>query len=229
MADPSTPSLLTIPAELQLEICEHVLESHTAGAMAKKKAKKKASSGWEHALLNFPDLGNLAQTCKQLERVVAPLVYQRVKISVNDPVAFVQLIGHFSLFGHYALLVKELCIEGHADCCDYESMVRKNPGLALTASQVNFVLREGQRLGLDLPPGGIDLSSQLESVLIDTLLCHVPAIKKLVLAFPRGLGVYGGMAKLFASPNDIIFNGVPDDVLSYAGRLPDSFSFHSLR
>ncbi len=91
----------------------------------------------------------------------------------------------------------------------------------LSAPQATFLLQEGRRLGLKPLPDSLDSSSdwaQAESisVLIDVLLCQVLAIRKLVLSISRCLHPHKPFDAQFA-------------VVSYAARLPDSLTFHSLR
>ncbi|KAG7290354.1 hypothetical protein NEMBOFW57_000354 [Staphylotrichum longicolle] len=159
---------------------------------------------WKDTLENLTALGNLARTCKTLEQLTTPMLFERVEVSVFAPASFVQLIRHFSRFGHLATHVRYLTLGSVGD-----------PS-TLSASQASFLLQEGQRLGLKRLPERLDLSDPVEprSMLIDVLLCQVLTIRKLVISLPQHLYL-----QAFVSPR----------VLSYAARLPDSFTLGSLR
>ncbi|KAK3896983.1 hypothetical protein C8A05DRAFT_39466 [Staphylotrichum tortipilum] len=157
MATARPPSLLAIPVEIQLAICVKVVESFR---------------GDYDTLENFVALGGLARTCKTFEHLTTPMLFERVKVSVFRPVAFIQIIRHFSRFGRLAAFVKHLTIGSGWDTS------------TLSASQASFLLQEGRRLGLKLLPDRLDPSDQVKSssMLIDVLLCQVLAVRKLVLS-----------------------------------------------
>jgi len=206
MVTAPTPSLLAIPVEIQLAICAKVVElSHheCAGAPATPTRLDSAPT-WKDTLENFAALGGLARSCKTFERLTTPMLFERVKVSIFRPIAFVQIIRHFSRFGHLAGFVKHLAIGSAWDTS------------TLSASHVRFLLQEGRRLGLRLLPDCLDSSDQVESmsVLIDVLLCQVHAVRKLVLSLSQYLYLHEESAP---------------SLLSYAARLPDSFTLASLR
>ena len=165
------PYLLAMPAEIQLAICAELVGSHenTSATPAQPDPTNPTNptdSAWETTMETLPALGNLARTCKHFRHFTMAMLYKRVKVSIYRPVAFGQLIRHFSRFGDRATLVKELSIDSGRDTS------------SLSASQVDFLLQEGQRLRLTLLPSCVDVHvpGKIESVLIDVLLCQVPTI-----------------------------------------------------
>ncbi len=132
------------------------------------------------------------------------MLYERVKVSIYRPVAFFQLVRYFSRSGYLALLAKELTINSSQGIS----------ALAMSSSQSTFVLQEGQRLGLRCLSKNTRLSHEIDSMMIDVLLCQVPAIKKLTISLPQ-------------RPYSITRRFGP--ALSYVVRLPESFTLGSLR
>lgn len=159
------PYLLAMPAEIQLAICAELLGSHE-NTSATPAQPDPTDLAWGTTLENLPALGNLAHTCTRFWQLTTAMRYNRVRVSIYRPVAFAQLIRHFSRFGDRATLVKELSIDRSRDTS------------TLSASQVDFLLQEGQRLCLTLLPScvDVDVPGKIESVLIDVLLCQVPTI-----------------------------------------------------
>ncbi|KAK3901992.1 hypothetical protein C8A05DRAFT_15898, partial [Staphylotrichum tortipilum] len=223
MATAQTPSLLAIPVEIQLAICAQIVESfrrdgHGAPPIP---ARPDPTPTWrKDTLENFAALGGLARTCKTLEQLTAPMLFERVEVSIFRPTTFVQIIRHFSRFGHIAAYVRHLTIGSAWDAS------------TLSASQASFLLQEGQRLGLSLLPDRLpDLVSdpvESKSMLIDVLLCQVPAVRKLVLSLSQHLYLCEGSASSVLSYPAWRPGSIPS-VLSYAARLPDSFALGSLR
>ncbi|KAG7291246.1 hypothetical protein NEMBOFW57_001258 [Staphylotrichum longicolle] len=218
MVDP--PPLLAIPVEIQLAICRQLVKCHSESP----DPDSLAYPTWQDALENFGALGSLSQTCKSLQSVVNPLLYECLNVSIYHPRSFMRLIEHFSQFGNRAALVKELNI-GTSKVPEADMLIE----CAISAATVNFLLREANRLGLQLPPGGIDLSDSLESLLIDVILCQVPTVQKLVLSLSWTMS-----AERLASLNCglFIFAGDPASdfmALRYATRLPKTFTLTSLR
>lgn len=209
MATAPKPWLLAIPVEIQLAICTEIVESfpfprHRNGELP-SPAPHDPNPTWKKVTLeNFPALGGLARTCKALEQLTTPLLFERVQVSVFRATAFFQIIRHFSRFGHVAACVRHLTVGSAWDTSN------------LSASQASFLLQEGRRLGLSpLPNYPPDLASnpvESKAILVDVLLCQVPALRKL---------------DLFLS--QYLHEGVASSVLSYTTRLPDSYILGSLR
>ncbi|KAH6838576.1 hypothetical protein B0I37DRAFT_409125 [Chaetomium sp. MPI-CAGE-AT-0009] len=208
MADP--PSLLTIPTEVQLAICLQLLDSDV------RTAQPKPGVGtWQSTVENHAALGSLSLTCKHFQAITAPLLYRRVNVSIRKPAAFIGLIRRFSQFPDYAGFVRELTIGS------------TRAGSPLSKSQKSFLFREAHHLGIRLLIGGKGLSGQLESILIDVVLCQVSDIRNLTLILP------------WTTTTDEEQRPVPFDesevghykpfVLTYASRLPASFGLSSLR
>ncbi len=219
MADPPPlPPLLALPAEMQLAICDALVACHADIATPEEtddctpawdpaddpEQPDVSDQTWESTLENYVALGNLARTCRHFYRLTIPMLYERVKVSIYRPVAFVQLVRHFSRSTHLGLLAKELTINSSQGIS----------ALPMSLSQSAFVLQEGQRLGLRCLPKNTGLSHEIDSVMIDVLLCQVPAIKKLTISLPQ-------------RPYSITGRFGP--ALSYAVRLPESFTLGSLR
>ncbi|KAK3295267.1 uncharacterized protein B0H64DRAFT_432052 [Chaetomium fimeti] len=208
MADP--PSLLTMPVEIQLEICDHLLQSTT-----RTKQPKPGIGTWQSTMENYCALGSLSLTCKHFRKITAPLLYRRVRVSIRKPAAFIRLIRRFSQFPGCAKLVSELTIHsGRA-------------GSALSRSQKNFLFREAHRLGLRLLIGGNGLSSQLESILIDVALCRLSTIRKLTLSLPGTTTTEEGQ---FPPPlNESDVESHEPFAFRYANRFPAFFALSSLQ
>jgi hypothetical protein len=126
---------------------------------------------WQSALDRFSTLGSLAFTCKDLQKAVAPLLYQSVMVSIEKPVAFIRLIRRFSRVPGDGHLVKELSILGGSG------------GPNLSSDQAAFLSREASHLGIRKQETGDSVKAA--SLLIDVLLCQVPSIQKLTICEPR--------------------------------------------
>lgn len=151
------------------------------------------------------------------------VLYERVKVSVYRLRSFMQLIKHFSQFSNRTALVRELRIG--------TSMVSKaymSTEFALSAAPVNFLIREANCLGLQVPPGGVDLCGTFESLLVDVILCQLPAIRKLVVCLPWTMTTpHDALAEFdFNMINDMFSDIIP---LQYATRLPKGFALSSLQ
>ncbi len=134
------------------------------------------------------------------------MLFERVQVSVFRATAFFQIIRNFSRFGHIAAYVRHLTIRSAWDTSN------------LSASQASFLLQEGRRLGLspltDHPPDLVSDPVESKAILIDVLLCQVPAVRKL---------------DVFLSQYLYLHEGVAPSVLSYTARLPDSYVLGSLQ
>ncbi len=105
------PSLLAVPVEIQLAICAEIVDSfhrdcvRTLPTRHGTPARPGPTPTWKDTLENFTVLGSLARTCKHFEQLTIPMLFERVKVSVFSPIAFVQIIRHFSRFSHLAAFV----------------------------------------------------------------------------------------------------------------------------
>ncbi|KAK4041151.1 hypothetical protein C8A01DRAFT_15086, partial [Parachaetomium inaequale] len=202
MGDPA--SLLAMPVEIQLAICNQLVQCDTAAQLGSNLC----------TLENLPVLGGLALTCRHFQQITTPFLYQRVKVSIYQQAVFFRLIERFSRFPAHAALVKELTIDSSFD----------NMESTLSGVQADILLQKATFLGLKLPPGGIGMPFQPESMLIDALLCQVPTIRKLVLSVPWTVAAAHVQGEHPDYDGDVRY-----EVPSYALRLPDSFVLPSLR
>ncbi|KAK4097176.1 hypothetical protein N658DRAFT_500707 [Parathielavia hyrcaniae] len=195
--------LLAIPVEIQLAICAQLLTigSNPSNPDTHGSPREPAQRTWESTLDHFPALGSLALTCKHLQGVVTPLLYQSIRVSLNEPGVCIRLIRHFSQFPDDAELVRTL------DICGGSGWP------SLPSSQAAFLFQEVNRLGIQIGP--CTESVHTISLLIDVLLCQVRDIKKLIIREPK-----------IEAADD--FPVVPLG-LDYARRLPANFVLGSLQ
>lgn len=182
-----------------------------------KTAQLKAGVGtWQSTLGNHSALGGLALTCKHLQMITAALLYRRVEVSIRKPAAFIRLIRHFSEFPNRAALVNELTIGSN------------RAGSSLSKSQKNFLFQEAHRLGLRLLIGGHGgLSGQLESIMVDVLLCQVSAVRNLDLCLPWTTTADEEKCPMIFDEREL--ENIKPFLFSYASRLPAFFLLSSLQ
>ena len=108
MATSPKPPLLAAPVKIQLAICAEIVDSfhydciRTPPTRHGTPARPGPTPTWKDTLENFAALGSLARTCKHFEQLATPMLFERVKVSVFSPIAFVQIIRHLSRFSHLA-------------------------------------------------------------------------------------------------------------------------------
>ncbi len=176
MAATSAPSSsLDVPVDVMVQICEMLLARQTLNPSARPEATSRPDT-WEAGLEHFPALGNLARSNPRIEGIVGPFLYQRVRVSMNRPVAMVDLVRHLAEFPQYGAAVEDVTIhDGGEDSA--------NP---LTPAQLEYIYEQATKADLRFLPT-TDAQRRVEApwVLIDLLLLRVPNVRKLVLSVPR--------------------------------------------
>ncbi|KAK4135188.1 hypothetical protein BT67DRAFT_440864 [Trichocladium antarcticum] len=238
-------SLLKIPLEVHLAICSWLLLSLEPPlpepAEERWQSPEPVEETWQSTLVNFRALGNLALTCKALYRSTASLLYEKVHVPIHPPAALLQLLRHFSLFPDVALNVKSVSVFARY----------YKPPARVTKSQAEYLFAEARLLGLNVSYAAIqgpprnDPDSDYEdpyrhedrysedlggtscvSLSIALLLSRVPNIREMTLVGVLRTSIINrdwlaySQKQLFDYPNQ--------ELLDYAGWLPDSFVLRSL-
>ncbi|EAQ91664.1 predicted protein [Chaetomium globosum CBS 148.51] len=203
-------SLLGMPVEVQWQIFHRLLHAH---AENENSESRPYGDTWESTLVHHTALGNLSGTCKHLNATTAPLLYQRVNVSICYPATFILVLRHFSRFPKHAAFARDLTIDSDYTCSP------------CSKSQRYFLVQEAYRLGLDLSFKGNGRWPQFGSLLIDVALCHLSAIQKLKLILP--LITSSNEEWCPVSPNEA--NPFRSVEFEYASRLPPSFVLCSLQ
>lgn len=204
-------SLLKMPVEVQWQIFNQLLHDHVGDANIESKPDVDTL---ESTLANHTALGNLSLTCKYFKTTTAPLLYQRVSVSIRKPAAFIRLIRHFSRFPEYAVLVKDLTIDSDT------------AGSFLSTSQRDFLVQEAYRLGLELSLGPDGLLFQFGSILIDVALCQLSTIRELKLLLPWTTRIEEEWHPIPPTAVDLLSGAA---WFKYASRFPTSFVLGSLQ
>jgi hypothetical protein len=201
-----------MPVEVQLAICTKILQNNDPT----KTQPKPGVGTWQSSLENHSAFGGLAVTCKHFQAITAAPLYRRVKVSIREPASFIRLIRHFSQFPNRAALVNELTIRSN------------RAGSPLSKSQKNFLFREAHRLGIRLLIGGHGgLSRQLESILIDVLLCQLCYIRNLSLCLPWTTTADEERCPMIFDEAEA--ENIKPFLFTYASRLPVFFVLGSLQ
>ncbi|KAK4150200.1 hypothetical protein C8A00DRAFT_18238, partial [Chaetomidium leptoderma] len=165
MANPSP--LVAIPLEIQLQICEQLMEC-PAGDVSLLSA---TANTWQSTLDNFAAIGHLGLACKHFQRITMAYLYSGVTARFDDPTGFMGLIRLFTRFPDRAGFVQELAMLSDAD---FSNM--------MPLGQWTFLYDEAKRLGLRTNDEPRPIS--VASLMIDVLLSRVPNIRKLVICVP---------------------------------------------
>ncbi|KAH6635839.1 hypothetical protein F5144DRAFT_619361 [Chaetomium tenue] len=203
-------SLLGMPVEVQWQIFHQLLRNHVEDENSEFEPH---GNTWESVLVHHTALWNLSHTCKHLNATTAPLLYQRVNVSICYPATFILVLRHFSRFPRHAAFVRDLTIDSDRACPPFSK------------SQRSFLVQEAHRLGLDLSFKSNGRWRRFGSLLIDVALCHFSAIQKLKVILP--LTTRSNEEWYPVSPNET--NPFLSVEFEYASRLPPSFVLRSLQ
>lgn len=159
---------MDMPLEIVAGICEQLLECSTDLPPPPPRV-------WQSTLQDFPALGNLALTCRDLQELLSPLLYQRLKVAIANNAAITGLIKRFSRHPDYGCHVRSVLILGAYP-----------PGAAIPSSQLDSILSERSRRRMrQLTSTG--RKRFVPSLLIYVLLKQVPNIRKLVICVPKSV------------------------------------------
>ncbi|KAK3899221.1 hypothetical protein C8A05DRAFT_37172 [Staphylotrichum tortipilum] len=198
-AAPASAPSLDVPVDVMVEICQKLVKGQTIRPSTLGPEATSKPDTWEETLEHFAALGNIARSSPRLEAIVSPFLYKSVKVSMNNPAAFVDLVRRLTEFPEFGAAVKDVVIEEG-----------KEKSASLTPAHLDYIYEQATKAGLRWLPTTDD-QRMLEAgwVLIDLLLVRIPKVQKLEIAVSR----------LYS----------PDVKADFGHRLPDSVILDSLK
>ncbi|KAK4221134.1 hypothetical protein QBC38DRAFT_492674 [Podospora fimiseda] len=208
------PPLLNLPIEVLHDICRHLLNPQLDTTCAlpeycdpdyalaqefREKAERKLPPWW-HSSPMFLALSPLQRTCRSLNTIVEPFLYEHISLSFWEDRRSLSLLRRLSHRPDLGSFVKRLDISGTLW------------GLRAQADLESY-LREAKRLGWKIPEARLKqqvfnhempMAWFTQELAVDLILAHVPKLEALRIHHENKAGHEYGVCL----PRDIQFNSL---------------------